>query len=280
MRFIFFLVLLAGIGMAGFGVYMVNERYNVNQQELAHLRTLVANQTELGPVVISAAELRYGKPLRQEDVRVVQWPLNSRPQNVFTSMEELFGEEGTPHRTITRLVEPGEAMLRSKVTNFGQDAGVSSRLGKGKRAFTIRVDVASGVSGFLNPGDTVDILWSGNDSGRPLTKLILENIKLIAIDQIADEDTNRPIVARTVTVEVSPLTVASLAQAQSTGKLSLSLRGAEDDLSTGPIEVDQNALIGRVEQVVQQERVCTVKVRKGAEVVEIPTECPDETPTE
>ena len=276
MRIVFFLVLLAGIGMAGFGMYALSQKYNTDQREMARLRTLVANQTELGPVIVATAEMRYGSAISPDEVRIVEWPLNSRPPNVFTSMEELFGEDGTPRRAVTRLIETGEAIMRSKVTNFGQDAGVSSRLERGMRAFTIRVDVASGVSGFLNPGDRIDIFWSGSDGGRPLTKLILENVGLIAIDQIADEDTNRPIVARTVTVQVSPLTVAALAQAQATGKLSLSLRGAEDDLSSGPIEVDQDALIGRVEQVVQQERVCTVKVRKGEDVVEIPTECPPE----
>ena len=51
----------------------------------------------------------------------------------------------------------------------GQDAGVSSRLSKGMRAFAIRVDVATGVSGFLRPGDRVDVYWSGTIQGRLLT---------------------------------------------------------------------------------------------------------------
>jgi len=83
-------------------------------------------------------------------------------------------------------------------------------------------------------------------------------------------------VARTVTVEVAPINVAALAQAQATGKLSLSLRGAEDETSAGPIEVDLNDIIGRVESIAQEERVCTIKVRRGGELVEIPTNCPDE----
>ena len=126
----------------------------------------------------------------------------------------------------------------------------------------------------LQPGDFVDVLWSGNDNGRMVTRLILEKIKLIAVDQRADEDSNRPIVARTVTVEVAPIIVASLAQAQATGKLSLSLRGAEDETTAGQINVDMSDLLGTIETVVQEERVCTIKVRRGAEVVELPTDCP------
>jgi pilus assembly protein CpaB len=107
----------------------------------------------------------------------------------------------------------------------------------------------------------------------------LEDIGLIAIDQIADEDRNNPVVARTVTAEVSPAVVASLVQAQSTGRLLLSLRGTEDTTSLGLIEVDQESLLGiqeeRVETVVPP-RVCTIKTRKGANVIEIPVPCPEE----
>ena len=275
MRIVFFLVLLAGIGLAGFGVYMASEIFNRDQSELKQLRAALSNQVELGPVVVATEELRYGQQLKPEMIKIVEWPKKSTPQNVFTSLSDVLGPEGSKPRAIVRLIEPGEAVLTTKVTKFGQDAGVSSRLSKGMRAFTIRVDVASGVSGFLQPGDRVDILWSGRDGGKTFTKLILENIKLIAIDQTSDEEANRPIIARTVTVEVAPIIVASLAQAQATGKLSLSLRGSEDETSSGPIEVDLGDIIGKVETVVQQERVCTIKVRRGAEVVEIPSECPE-----
>ncbi len=274
MRLVFLLVLLAGIGLAGFGVYMASEMFNRDQSELKRLRTALSGQVDLGPVVVSTKELRYGQPLTADMIKIVEWPINARPANVFTSIEDILGPENSKPRAITRLIEPGEAVLTTKVTDFGQDAGVASKLSPGMRAFTIRVDVASGVSGFLQPGDSVDILWSGRDGGGTITRLILENIKLIAIDQSTDGDTNRPVVARTVTVEVAPITVASLAQAQQTGKLSLSLRGAEDETSSGPIEVDLADIIGKVETVVQQERVCTIKVRKGAEVVEIPADCP------
>lgn len=276
MRVIFFLVLLVGIGLAGFGVYMLNEKFNQDQAELKQLRAAYASRVEFSPVVVATEDLRYGQVLRPEHVKIVEWPKNAQPKNVFTSLEDILGGENARPRAILRAIEPGEAVLTTKVTDFGQDAGVSSRLSSGMRAFTIRVDVASGVSGFLQPGDFVDILWSGNDNGQTITRLILEKIKLIAVDQTADEDSNRPIVARTVTVEVSPIVVASLAQAQATGKLSLSLRGAEDETSSGPINVDTGDLLGTVETIVQQERVCTIKVRRGGEVVELPTDCPQE----
>ena len=275
MRVIFALVLIAGLGLAGFGVYMASEMFNQDQAELKHLRKRVKNIPVLEDVVVATRELRYGTPLLAEDVRVVQWPKGTYPETVFASLDDILGPEGSRPRAIIRTIEPGEAILTTKVTEFGQDAGVSARLRKGMRAFTILVDMSSGVSGFLQPGDSVDIFWSGNDKGRPITRLILQKIEIIAIDQTTDEEIGRPTVARTVTVAVDPRTVAALAQAQSNGKLQLSLRGVDDTETSGEnVEVDMSDIIGRVDFVAPEEKVCTIKVRRGAELLEIPTDCP------
>jgi pilus assembly protein CpaB len=143
------------------------------------------------------------------------------------------------------------------------------------RALAIRVDVTSGVSGFLRPGDRVDVYWTGrspNGDGE-ITRLIDTSVRIIAIDQIADEDRNSPLVARTVTVEATPQQVASLAQAQETGRLTLSLVGAEDEGIASAVQVDQDLLLGIERRTVQQQQVCTIRTRKGAEIVEVPIEC-------
>ena len=279
MRMIFAFILVAGMGLAGFAVYMAQGRFNEYQSVLDDQRRALSQNVPLVRVFVSNSVLRYGQELTKEDVRIVAWPENAIPEGAFTDPKVLFDKDPEKTRIVLRAMEKDEAILAVKVTQPGQDAGVASRLGKGMRAFTIRVDVASGVSGFLRPGDRVDVYWSGRIGKRDVTKLILEDIGLIAIDQIADEDRNNPVVARTVTAEVSPAVVASLVQAQSTGRLLLSLRGTEDTTSLGLIEVDQESLLGiqeeRVETVVPP-RVCTIKTRKGANVIEIPVPCPDE----
>ena len=107
--------------------------------------------------------------------------------------------------------------------------------------------------------------------------MIESGITLIAIDQTAGDDLNGTQIARTVTVAASPEQVAKLAQAQSTGGLSLALLGANDDSVTDRVEVDQNALLGIVAAEVapeaEEERVCTIRTRRGAEVVDIPIPC-------
>lgn len=157
----------------------------------------------------------------------------------------------------------------------GQDVGLTARLTKGMRAFAIKVDVASGVSGFLQPGDVVDVYWTGGtaDQQGELTRLIESSIKIVAVDQSASaENTTSTLIARTVTVEASPEEVARLAQAQATGRLALSLVGADDVAEAGFVEVDSNSLLGiqeQVEVVAAEEKVCSIKTRKGgADIME------------
>jgi pilus assembly protein CpaB len=278
MRIVFALVLILGVALAGGAVYFASQQFNANQSRIAELTNRIAKNVEMVEVYVAATELKYGQILTKEDVKIIEWPLKSIPETAFTKAVDIFGDENeTDTRIVIRVVDPGEIILSTKVTNLGEDAGVASRLARGMRAFTINVDVASGVSGFLRPGDKIDIYWTGEvERGSIVTKLIMDGISLIAIDQTSGEVSSAATVAKTVTVAVSPKTVASLAQAQSTGKLLLSLRGVNDETVSGAIEVTQNDLLGRVEieaEVEQIERICTIKTRKGADVIEVPIPC-------
>lgn len=281
MRLVFGLVLLLGLGLAGGAVYMAQQYITANEQELARERAARASIVPTTEVFIVTRPMRYGERLQRKDVKAVKWPVNAVPEGAFQKEAALFPEGEKELRTILRAMERGEALLKVKVTDPGDDAGVSSRLGAGMRAFALRVDVASGVSGFLRPGDRVDVYWTGRTENaaagsNEVTRLIEPGIKLIAVDQSADEDRSNPTVARTVTVEATPLQVAALAQAQATGRLQLSLVGAEDETVSGEVEIDQRLLLGieeRIVEVKEKEKVCTVKTRRGAEVVEIPIDC-------
>jgi len=282
MRLIFGLVLVLGMALAGFAVYMAKDYINAYQAELATERAARAQMVETVEVYISEKSLRYGERLNLEDVRTVRWPVDALPEGIYSTEQELFPKGTDVARTVIRAMEKGEAILAVKVTGPGEDAGVSSRLAKGMRAFAIKVDVSSGVSGFLRPGDRVDVYWTGqatNANGErlgDLTKLIETTVRLLAIDQTADGERNQASIARTVTVEATPLQVASLAQAQATGRLSLALVGAEDDEVVGSVEVDRNDLLGVQERqivAVEAAKVCTVRTRRGAEIIDTEIDC-------
>ncbi|MEN8748475.1 Flp pilus assembly protein CpaB, partial [Marivita sp.] len=232
-----------------------------------------------------ARAMEYGDTLTPEDVKMVKYPKDALPEGIFTTQEDLFPENDSRKRIVLRKLEPLEPLMDVKITKPGEDAGLQARLEKGMRAFAIKVDVASGVAGFLRPGDRVDVYWTGRVKGSggeigndDITKLIQANIDLIAIDQSANQDLETGSVARTVTVAVKPHQVAALAQAQSTGSLSLALVGAQDDTVAEAIEVDQRSLLGleQKQEVVEREEAkpqCTIRTRRGSEVVEIPIPC-------
>ena len=282
MRMVFGLVLLVGIGLAGFAVYMAQGYISQYQTALAQERAAREKQVKLTDVYVAARPLKYGEQLTLEDAKLIKWPEEFLPEGAFTTEDALLPGENAEFRTVLRAMEANEPLLAVKLTEPGQDAGITSRLVRGMRAFAINVDVSSGVSGFLRPGDRVDVYWTGSTGqareARKVTKLIEANVRLIAVDQTADEDRYSPVIARTVTVEASPQQVAALAQAQSTGKLSLSLVGAQDDTTAGSVEINQRQLLGipEEEQVVEkkaEKQVCTIRTRKGSDVIEIPIPC-------
>ncbi|SMH53055.1 Flp pilus assembly protein CpaB [Maritimibacter sp. HL-12] len=284
MRSVFLLVLIIGLGLAGFAVYMAKGVFDQYQAALAAERATSDEVVPTTEVFVVSEAMRYGQQITKENVRAVKWPEDAVPEGTYTSLEALFPEGEKPFRTALRAMEKDEAVLEVKVTAPGEDAGVSARLASGKRAFAIKVDVASGVSGFISPGDRVDVYWTGRTgtrqegTGGEVTQLILTNVHIIAIDQRADLDRTAPLVARTVTVEVTPDQVGRLNLAQNTGRLSLSLIGHSDASVAREVLIDQNTLLGieqkEVVEAPKAPEICTVRTRRGAETVETQIPCP------
>ncbi|MGJ8544585.1 MAG: Flp pilus assembly protein CpaB [Sulfitobacter sp.] len=285
MRMVFGLVLLVGIALAGGAVYLAKDRFGQYQVALARAEAAKAKIVPTETVFVAERTLKYGEKISLEDVREVQFPITAIPEGAFKELTALFPETTDEQRVVLRAMEKDEVVLSVKVTEPGEDAGLTSRLERGMRAFAIKVDVSSGVSGFLRPGDRVDVYWTGNmitregngNNRSEVTKLIEPGVKLIAVDQTANGQLDQTIIARTVTVAVSPNQVAALAQAQSSGKLSLSLVGAGDDTIASAVEVDQRSLLGietvAAAPVAPQKQVCTTRVRRGAEVVSLEIPC-------
>lgn len=283
MRSMFGLVLLVGLVLAGGAVFMAKNYIQQYQTALAIERQARDQIIPTVDVLVAERSVKYGEYLTTEDVRVVKWPENAIPEGTFSSTELLFPKGDDILRVVIRAMEKDEAIMAVKVTEPGGDAGLTSRLERGMRAFAIKVDVASGVSGFLRPGDRVDVYWTGNVDdnrdfdGGEITKLIQTGIQLIAIDQSAGGSLDEATIARTITVAVKPAQVAALAQAQSTGSLSLSLVGTGDDTVAEAIKVDQNTLLGLDRKTVviqaEEDKVCTIRTRRGAEVVDIIIPC-------
>jgi pilus assembly protein CpaB len=287
MRAVFGLVFALGLGLAGFAVYMVKGYFDQQQAALAAERAAAAQRLPTVEVVGVKNPLPYGTVITRADLKPIQYTEAFLPEGTFPGLEELFPEGEDVPRIVLRPMEPNEPVLASKITAPGGDAGISTRLDAGMRAFAISVNATSGVSGFLRPGDRVDVYWTGSVSmrgeAREVTKLIETGLELVGVDQTADKGRSEAMIARTVTVQATPQQVAKLAQAQSTGTLALSLVGLSDDAVAGAVQVDQRSLLGIVEEEAPEPQVvaapapapqvCSVRTRRGAEVVEIPIPC-------
>lgn len=283
MRLIFGAILVVGVGLAFFAANLVQG--HLAQQEVALQQTRQAAMERLVAVEVIAIKesIAYGEELTPDKVGKIRYAEDFLPEGVFRTMEELFPEGETVARKVLRPMEPMEPILAIKVTEPGASGGLVTRLDKGMRAFAIRTDVSSGVSGFLHPGDRVDVYWTGRAPGAKatgeVTRLIRSAVEIMAVDQTDDTSRSGAMVARTVTVKASAQDVAALAQAQATGRLSLALVGASDEAVAEVVEVDQMGLLGIEKTEEQQlaeapkERVCTIRNRRGGEVVETPVPC-------
>ena len=185
--------------------------------------TVIAGTTR---VAVAAVPLDYGVELTPEKVRFVAFPTASLPAGSYRTIGDLL--PAGKRRVALRPMQPNELILASKITGEGQSASIAALLPDGKRAAAVRLNDVSGVAGFIQPNDAVDVLVTrqagDGTQSRQLTDVLLQNIRVIAIDQNAKNADGAPSIAKTATLEVDPLDAQKLALAQQVGSLSLVLR--------------------------------------------------------
>lgn len=216
--------LIAGVVLAGIAIFLLSIYLRSS-----HTDAEAANDM-YGSVVVAASDFSPGTPIHKEYLKVVAWPKTSVPQGSFANVDDVFvGARIESDRIALKNIGADEPILKTNVSGFGERAILSRQVSAGMRALAIPVNDVSGVAGFVLPGDRVDILLTrqvGNDNDNRSTEIILQNITILGIDQENDQTRERPEVARTATVEVTPEQAQKLALAQQVGTLSLALRGA------------------------------------------------------
>ncbi len=189
----------------------------------AWLQSQVAPEAEHGTIVVATAPLPFGMTITDDKLAEIPWAASTLPQGAFATKRDLV-KDG--RRVVLTAIERNEPVLRSKITAPGQRGSLSSILEEGKRAVTVRVDDVRGVAGFILPGDKVDIALIREASGQSYSDLILQQVKVLAVDQLVNERTEQPTVAKAVTLEVSAEEAQKVLLATNIGKLSLILRQA------------------------------------------------------
>jgi pilus assembly protein CpaB len=257
---------IAGLILSGAAVVLVARELSERAQKPVQASPA---PFEVGKVVVAAYDISFGTEITPAQLGLASWPAGSQPQGTFSKIEDVVSKTGQ-HRVALRPIVRGEPILPSKISGFGGKATMSAVVPDGKRAFAVRVNDVSGVAGFLLPGDRVDLILTRNPENKGnddrVSDLILQNLVVRGIDQIADMDRNKPQVVRTVTLEVTPEEAQKLALAMQVGQLSLALR------NQGSIEQSRARTI-RVNDLINDKPVKanpparsedpTVRVRRG-----------------
>lgn len=180
-------------------------------------------------VAVALVPLDYGIEVTPEKVRFVDYPTASLPPGSFRTQADLLPMGKT--RLALRPIQVNQPLLAADLTGEGQGASIAALLPDGQRAAAVRINDVSGVAGFVRPNDSVDVLITRAAGEAQITDVLLQNIRVIAMDQNANQGNGQPAVARTATLEVNPLEAQKLALGQQLGELSLVLRkpGVEQD---------------------------------------------------
>lgn len=192
-------------------------------------------------VIVAARDVELGSPLNASMLQAVSWPAGSVPSGAFSSIETLDG------RVARSQLLRGEPVLEAKLAPVGTKGGLSAVIGPGNRAITVKVNEVVGVAGFALPGNYVDVLVNTQDDReRPVSKIVLERILVLAVAQEASRDDTKPRVVNAVTLEVTPDQAERLDLARSVGVLSLVLRNQVDEKQAGTDGVRKADLLGEV----------------------------------
>ncbi|HJV64131.1 MAG TPA: Flp pilus assembly protein CpaB [Geomonas sp.] len=197
--------------------------YSYLQQEVSSVKAVQPQK-----LVVARADIPIGTALSEPQLKVTSWPKDSIPPGTAQSPEQLVG------RVVIRPITRGDAVTDQKLKPKAGTAGAGFMtyvVPQGHRAVTVAVNEVAGVAGFLTPNDRVDVIVTtplpDNDK-ESVSKIILENIPILATGQITDQKEGKPVVVPTVTLDLLPTDAEKLVLSASKGSLQLLLRNIAD----------------------------------------------------
>ena len=273
-----FLIVLVGALIFGVLAAVSVSRYLSRAQAFSNNMTKVA---------VAKVAIPLGSKIISEQIMVVQFPKESTPDGAFDSPEKLAG------RVAVMNIAAREPITESRLAPEGTAAGLSAVIPEGYRAMTVKVDDAAGISGFITPGTLVDVVVvidprEGSAQQDPISKIVLQNIKVLANGQNIDKpkDEREATSVKAVTLQVTPEQAEKLALATSEGKLQLVMRNQIDQGDEQTTGVNKRTLLSgdaavpapepgalKSEQTKQQQSTSSRPVRRSAPAAK-PAEAP------
>lgn len=209
--------------------------------------TTVATPAEPASEVLAAAhDLPIGTLLKESDLKWIPWPADAQSVTLFAKGK--IDESQLIGAVMRQSARAEQPIMTGQIVRPHEEGFLAAVLKPGMRAMAISVSAGADVAGFIFPGDHVDVILTHilnrkNDpdlSDRHVGETILTDVRVLALDQKSDDQTNEPKVAQLATLEVTPRQAEKLALATQLGTVSLSLRSlAVSDSVTSPPSLDQ-----------------------------------------
>jgi len=215
--------ILAAVAL-GLGAAFFAQQWMANR-----IATVEAEKRNGIPVVVATEEIHFGDRINANQLKVVAFPHDSVPETVYHEIADVQG------KMANQKILAGEPVLQGRTSQNAGGSSLAALIEPQKRAVTVRVNDVIGVAGFLLPGNHVDVLATKMNEGRRAnTHTLLEDLKVLAVDQIAAPDKDKPTVVRAVTLEVGTREAEQLIQATEEGTVQLALRNP-DERETEPV---------------------------------------------
>jgi pilus assembly protein CpaB len=229
----------------------------LNNQAAMRAKSMEANKKPVTTqtIVVASQPLRFGAELNASMLKEMPWPQEALPAGAFHKIKDVL----TGRRVVLTAIEANEPVLALKITGAGERATLSALVHKGMKAVTIRVNDVEGVGGFVLPGDRVDVVLTRTiDKGSATTEVVLQNARVLATDQSADDRVSKASVAKSVTLEVSTVEAQKVWLASSVGNLSLLLRKAGETAEARTRKITLNDLSSNDD--ISNEKVTTTTI--------------------
>jgi pilus assembly protein CpaB len=220
------ILFVVALALAG-GTAMLVRTYLAQKNGEVEAQALARPAPQQNHVLVAKGAITRGQILKPQDFSWQVWPEGGIDKNYIqagTRTAESFA--GWVARD---PFAAGEPISDAKIVSPGSRGFLAAVLRPGMRAISVPVTATSGISGFVFPGDEVDILithqLTGHDeSQHKAAETVLQGVRVIGIDQKLDSKNGEALVAHTATLEVTPKQSEMIAVAAEIGKLSLSLR--------------------------------------------------------
>ena len=175
-------------------------------------------------VVVATTEIAFGERITADSVKTIGWPRDSIPDGVFHTIPDVVG------KIANQKIVSGEAVLKSRAVGQAGGSSLAALIEPNHRAVTVRVNDVIGVAGFLLPGNRVDVLATRDlDAHKAQTRTLLQNVKVLAVDQTSETEKDKPVVVRAITLEVDPRQAELLVQATEEGSVQMALRNPQEE---------------------------------------------------